>query len=198
MLPNKILRTNSGCLDTSTHQSRSGRPDTPRVNEREKENTKQLPQRKAPDHRRFQWIPKRKERYGWRPASNLYVSDQTEFQTLIIKQRRAVHQLWSETRMTPKGYWEKATEIKGKRGNLLVFQRETRFKTNKPSDSLWQHSSHTEKSFTCEKPSSPFCSWSHYTSTLSFNNTQEQPPSTSSWSPLSALSSSEYQQSTCR
>lgn len=117
MLPNKILRTNSGCLDTSTHQSRSGRPDTPRVNEREKENTKQLPQRKAPDHRRFQWIPKRKERYGWRPASNLYVSDQTEFQTLIIKQRRAVHRLWSETRMTPKGYWEKATEIKGKRGN---------------------------------------------------------------------------------
>ena len=120
MLPNKILRTNSGCLDTSTHQSRSGRPDTPRVNEREKENTKQLPQRKAPDHRRFQWIPKRKERYGWRPASNLYVSDQTEFQTLIIKQRRAVHQLWSETRMTPKGYWEKATEIKGKRGNLII------------------------------------------------------------------------------
>lgn len=122
MLPNKILRTNSGCLDTSTHQSRSGRPDTPRVNEREKENTKQLPQRKAPDHRRFQWIPKRKERYGWRPASNLYVSDQTEFQTLIIKQRRAVHQLWSETRMTPKGYWEKATEIKGKRGNLLIIE----------------------------------------------------------------------------
>jgi len=41
--------------------------------------------------------------------------------------------------------WRYIAFQSGKRGNLLVFQRETRFKTNKPSDSLWQHSSHTEK-----------------------------------------------------